>query len=194
MIKKYIKNFAIYSIVLAVLMTVVAVSLITRPLTSMETILCIFGGILAVSGVVNVIGYFGKRGVERLTSFDLLGGFATLIAAVMIIVYRAQLMHYIPIIIGIWIILCGLIGIQVSINLCFARYSRWPAIAIISALELAIGLLLINKPDIIALSSVKIAGIFLLVNEICIVIKSIILLVNLKKLEEVEPIEVEVIG
>ncbi len=194
MIKKYIKNFAIYSIVLAVLMTVVAVSLITRPLTSMETILCIFGGILAVSGVVNVIGYFGKRGVERLTSFDLLGGFATLIAAVMIIVYRAQLMHYIPIIIGIWIILCGLIGIQVSINLCFARYSRWPAIAIISALELAIGLLLINKPDIIALSSVKIAGIFLLVNEICIVIKSIILLVNLKKLEEVEPIEVEVVG
>ncbi len=175
-------------------MTVVAVSLITRPLTSMETILCIFGGILAASGVVNVIGYFGKRGVERLTSFDLLGGFATLIAAVMIIVYRAQLMHYIPIIIGIWIILCGLIGIQVSINLCFARYSRWPAIAIISALELAIGLLLINKPDIIALSSVKIAGIFLLVNEICIVIKSIILLVNLKKLEEVEPIEVEVIG
>ena len=193
MIKKYVKNFAIYSIVVAVLMIVVAVSLITRPLTSMSTILCIFGGILAVSGAVSVIGYFRKRGVERLTSFDLLTGFATLIAAVMIIVYRAQLMHYIPIIIGIWIVLCGLIGIQVSINLCFAHFKRWPAIAILSVLELAIGLLLINKPDIIALSSVKIAGIFLLVNEAVIIVKSIMLLVNLKKLQELEPIEVEVI-
>lgn len=191
MIKNYIENYAKYSIVVSVLMIAVAIYLIAKPLDSMETILCIFGGILAISGVVSIISYFRKRGVHRLTSFDLLFGFGSLLMAVMVIVYRESLMYYMPVIIGIWIVFSGLIGMQMSINLCFAQRRGWLVLLIFSIIQLVIGIIVINDPVIGILSSMTIAGICLLVNEICALVNAIMLMNTMKKIQTVEVIDAE---
>ncbi len=191
MIKKYIENYAKSSIIVAVLMMIVAIYLIAKPLDSMEAIHCIFGGILAISGAVSMISYFRKRGIHRLTSFDLLFGFGSLLMAVMIIVYRKSLMYYMPIIIGIWIVFSGLVGLQMAINLCFAQRQGWLILMLLSILQLIIGIVQINDPVIGILSSMTIAGICLLINEICALVNAIMLLNTMKKIKTVEVIEDE---
>ncbi len=189
MIKNYIENYAKYSIIVSVVMIIIAIYLIVNPLDSMETILCIFGGILAISGVAGIISYFRKHGIHRLTSFDLLFGFGSLLMAVMVIVYRKSLMYYMPIIIGIWIVFSGLIGLQLAINLCFARRHGWPILLLFSLLQLIIGIVQINDPVIGILSSMTIAGICLLVSEICTLGNAIMLLNTMKKVKTVEVLE-----
>lgn len=104
MIKNYIKKYEKYSIMISVLMVLLSLSLVLKPVQSMEIFIIFFSAILVVNGISCFISYFSSDKDERILSFDLINGLITILTGILVFIYRTSLIEIFPIILGLWII------------------------------------------------------------------------------------------
>ena len=91
MIRDYIKRCEGYSIVISILMIVLSIFLMINPLESLEAFVIMFSFIIILNGVAYFVSYFNMPKKDKLFSFDILMGLITLIAGILIFIYRANL-------------------------------------------------------------------------------------------------------
>lgn len=184
MIKKYVKNYEKYSILISILMIILSIFLILKPLKSLEVFVIAFSIIMLINGISSFISYFQIDKEERLFSFDLIIGLITIISGIFIFIYRLDLINIFPIILGIWIIVNNLFKIQLSINLSVIKNSGWVYLVILSILMIVLGILLITNPFSSAVTITALSGIFLLISEIISLCESIYVLSKIKKYDK----------
>ena len=115
-------------------------------------------------------------------NLGLLYGLLTILAGVLLFIYRIDVINVLPIILGIWIILSNLFKMQISINLSALDYTGWIWLLLVSILMMVVGVLLIVNPFTTTLTITTIAGIMLLISEIVNLVESIYVLIKIKKL------------
>ena len=179
MIKEYIKKYNRSSIITSILMIIVAILLITKPIKTMEWIVVLISGIIIIDGIFDFIYYFRSDKETKLYSFGLVEGLLEILAGILIILNKDILIAFLPLILGIWIVLKNIIKIQLAINLKQISNS-WYLLLILAILSLLLGILIILNPfgSIIAIS--LLSGIFLLMTEIVNLIENIYLMIKLK--------------
>ncbi len=181
MLKEYIKKCEKYAIVEAILMIILAFSLIIEPIKSLENIIIIFGTILIIDGISNMINYFLSDKKSRLYSLDLINGLMTTIFGVFLIMYHTTLINVFPIILGIWVIINSLFKLQLTINFS-SIISGSIALIILIILTIIFGIIIIVNPFTFAIAFTTLAGIFLLIIEMFNLISSVYVLLKIKKL------------
>ena len=181
MIKNYILKCEKYSILVSIMLIILSIFLIGKPMESLETFVIAFAIIMIINGISNFVTYFGSDKEYRLFSFDLIIGILTILAGILVFMYRTSLISIFPIMLGIWIIASNIFKIQIAINLSSIKNSGWGYLLLLAILMIILGVVLIINPFASIITITTLAGIMLLVSEIVSLIESIYLLVKVKK-------------
>lgn len=173
-IKKYEKT----SIATSILLIIFAMFLIFKPEASLNFIVIVIGAFMALVGIIHMVSYFTSNKEFRSMSTELIEGTLYAVIGIFLIFKPNILNEFLGVIVGTWQIIQFIIKFQFAFNLKSVSSSSWSLMLISSILHLVFGLVIILNPfsSIVAITTV--AGIILLITEICNVIESIYLLMK----------------
>ena len=177
MIKEYIKKYSKASIITSVIMIVASVLLIVFPKTMLDIVVYVISGALFVDGLIHLVTYFALTHDMRIFSNDLLEGILALLAGVS---FNADaFISALTMIIGLWIVIKGLLNLQLSFQLQQIIEFNWFWIFLCAVLCVALGVFIIVHPIDMAIGLTMAEGIELLVTEVLSLIQTIYVLYKL---------------
>lgn len=177
---EYIKKYEKSSILESILMVILSIFLILEPIKTLTTVLWIFGIVMTVLGIVSVVSYFSLEKDYKLFSLSFIEGLLQMIAGLLIIFKAESLTTVLPVLIGIWIIVKNMIRLQLAMNLSTIPESKWGLLFLVAILSILLGIIIIIDPFTSVLTITMIAGISLLITEVCNLIESIYILIKIK--------------
>lgn len=180
MFTEYIKKYEKRTIFSSIIMILIAILLIAKPSTILNTIITIFGVGMLLDGAFSIILYFFTNKEQRIFSNALVEGILEIIAAILIILNKSFMISIIPVIVGIWIIVKSLMKLQLSFNIKSADEKSWVFILISSLITLVIGIIILVNPFDTMVTITVLSGALLLVSGIIDMLESICILRKLK--------------
>ena len=176
MIKEYIKKYSKASIITSVIMIVASVLLIVFPKTMLDIVVYVISGALFVDGLIHLVTYFALTHDMRIFSNDLLEGILALLAGVFVAFNADAFISALTMIIGLWIVIKGLLNLQLSFQLQQIIEFNWFWIFLCAVLCVAF---IIVHPIDMAIGLTMAEGIVLLVTEVLSLIQTIYVLYKL---------------
>ncbi len=160
--EKYIRKLSQISTITSIIFILVGIFLIIKPETTLSLISYILGIIILVNGIMNLIRYFSNRGTGDLFDFGFIFGIMGVVVAVIFISQPNMIASIIPLILGVWILVNGVVKLQFSMNLRNYQNASWSRSAVISSLNILLGIVLILNPFKGAIVITQIIGGFLI--------------------------------
>lgn len=176
MIKEYIKKYSKASIITSVIMIVASVLLIVFPKTMLNIVVYVISGALFVDGLIHLVTYFALTHDMRIFSNDLLEGILALLAGVFVAFNADAFISALTMIIGLWIVIKGLLNLQLSFQLQQIIEFNWFWIFLCALLSVVLGVFIIVHPIDMAIGLTMAEGIVLLVTEVLSLIQTIYVL------------------
>ena len=179
MIKEYIKKYSKASIITSVIMIVASVLLIVFPKTMLNIVVYVISGALFVDGLIHFVTYFALTHEMRIFSNDLLEGILALLAGVFVAFNADAFIGALTMIIGLWVVIKGLLNLQLSFQLQQIIEFNWFWIFLCAVLSVVLGVFIIVHPIDMAIGLTMAEGIVLLVTEVLSLIQTIYVLYKL---------------
>lgn len=179
MVIEYIKNYEKKSIVTSLLMMILATLLIFNPGIVINTVLNIFGIVIFIAGVINILSYLFQDKDTKQISYDLFNGIVMLIAGMIIILLKGAIVSIIPIIVAIWILYSGIIKYQMSKSLNVVQNNKSKILTISAIIQIVLGIIILINPFGTALTVIRVVGIILFVIELQDFIEGIYMIKNI---------------
>ena len=179
MVIEYIKNYERKSIVTSLLMMILATLLIFNPGIVINTVLNIFGIVILIAGVINILSYLFQDKDTKQISYDLFNGIVMLIAGGIIILLKGAIVSIIPIIVAIWILYSGIIKYQMSKSLNVVQNNKSKILTISAIIQIVLGIIILINPFGTALTVIRVVGIILFVIELQDFIEGIYMIKNI---------------
>lgn len=176
--KKIFNKFITISIATCILFLIVGIILMFYPDVSLRVISYLIAGLLLIIGLVLVYNY---KGSILLTNFLTAGALAMILGTVLLI-YPNSLVTLIPIMVGIWMLINGIISIQISITLKKVKYDGWIVTTLLSIMSIVCGSLIIINPQSGAEALTTFLGIMLVIYSVTDIMNLTIFYVNTKKI------------
>jgi len=180
MLLDYIEKYEKSSIISSILMIVMAILLMIKPETMLNTIVTVLGVVILIEGSISVILYFFTGKEARVFSSALIEGILSIIAAILILTNKIFVISILPIVVGIWIIVRSIVKFQLSFNMKAANEKAWIFILVSSIITLIFGIIAITHPFKMMVTIIVLSGIMLLVTGIIDIIESICIIRKLK--------------
>ena len=176
---EYIKKYERSSILINIIMIIVSLFLIFNPAGVVNTVVILFGlGILA-DGLSHLIAYFLTDSVSRMFSGDFFQGSLTSIIGLLIISNKEILISIFPTIVAIWLIIKGIVKLQLAFNMKGTNMENWSAILLSGIVTLILGALIISNPFSAVYAVSIIAGVILLISSIIDLIENLAIIKTL---------------
>ena len=170
-IEKFIQNFLWKSIFISLLFLILGIVLVIDPNMSVFGIAYVVGVVLIING----ISYMIESNVKLLFYDPLLVGIISLIFGIIVIVNPDIFTVMIPIVLGIWFIIYGVIKYKFSLVLNEIGENGW-AVSLLGALiTMFSGILLMVFPKVGAVTLVFMIGVLLIVYSISDIINFFII-------------------
>ena len=131
-VKQYEKN----SIIVSILMIILSIFLIFMPFDSAVTVIWMFGIFAIVDGIIHLVSYFNTDANNRLANFEFAEGIIDILSGILICICANYLVLFLPIMIGVWIIVKSIAKMQISLNMRNSEESSWIFILILSIITL----------------------------------------------------------
>ena len=160
--KERLKNMTVSFVFLSVLYLVLGVVLLIWPTTVMNIICYLFGAILLLYGVFAIWGYCrneDRKGSAFLSLF--LGIVAAAVGAVMII-YPPLIQGVIPVILGLYIAIDGLLSVKRTLELRRMDFHSWNVNLILSLVSAGLGIFVVFHPLLTEAALFRVVGVVLL--------------------------------
>jgi len=167
------------SIIVSLALILVGIFLIVSPETTLSFVSYGTGIILLITGLIPTINFFINKENQKYLDISFIFGIIFIIVGIVIIINPKIVASIVPLLIGIWMIINGVIKLYYSILINKAVKSI--SSIIISLLILVCGLLLVLNPFGGAVTLTVIIGIFLVVYSILDLAECIIIYVSNKK-------------
>jgi len=159
--KLYIEKFSRISTITSILFIILGIFLFFKPEVTLSFISYILGLVILLNGIINLISYFSNQKKRNLFDFSFILGILSVVVAIIFISKPNMIASIIPLILGIWILVNGVIKLQVSMNLRNYPNSNWVRSIVISLFNVFLGIILILNPFEGAILFTKIIGLFL---------------------------------
>lgn len=153
--KKQLTLTAIFSILLGLVLAI-------WPDATKMAVSYLIGAVLVVFGVIQVVRYFVYEVRLDLFRYDFVSGLILLGAGVFLLMRPEIIVGFLPVLLGIAIVIDGAVKIQQSMDLLRAGYRRWWLVLLLAALALAAGVVLLINPFKAASTLVLLIGIVLI--------------------------------
>ena len=154
--KETIKNWKVSFLLAAALYLVLGLVLLLWPGTTAAVICYAFGGILVVYGAAAILSFFLSRAAAFV--FDLFLGIAALALGIFLLVRPQVIISILPIVLGLFILVDGLLNLLRAFELRRLEYQRWGVSLALSLISLALGLVILFHPYLAAEALVMVIG------------------------------------
>lgn len=160
--KERLKNMTVSFVFLSVLYLLLGVVLLLWPTLVMDIISYAFGAILLLYGLFAIIGFYrseDRRGGAFLGLF--LGIVAAAVGAIMVL-YPPLIQSIIPVILGLYIAIDGLLSVKRTLELQRMDYARWNVNLILSVISAALGIFVVFHPLLTEAALFRVIGVVLI--------------------------------
>lgn len=154
--REYLKNMKISFILAALLSIALGVVLLLWPGITTTVICYAFGAILAVHGLVSIVSFFFSR--TGGFAFELLLGIVSGALGVLFLVQPQIIISILPVAIGLFIMVDGLVNLKRAFELRRLEYGRWGVTLLLSLVSVGLGLLVLFHPYLAAEALVMVIG------------------------------------
>lgn len=168
---KLMKTAKIGYVIMSLLFCLLGIMLIVIPDFSVSVIAGIFGMLLMLFGIVKIIGYFSKDLFRLAFQYDLAFGLLLIVLGVVTILKVENVMVFISILLGIYVLADGLLKIQIALDSRIFGIRRWWTILVSAVATGVIGCILIIRPS-------ESAGILVILFGICLLAEGILNLIT----------------
>ena len=145
-------------VILAIIGLVIGVILLVWPLTSLSVIVRVIGAAMMVIGVYSILMYL-VSGRDGRSVFALIGGILIGLVGGGLFARPEGLVAFIPVIIGIVVLLSGITNLFETFTLGRQRYGKWYISLIFALITIILGLLLIFRPFGVASFLTRLIGV-----------------------------------
>lgn len=131
----------------SVVMIIAGIVLFLFPSTTQNTIANVIAIVLVINGIIKIVGYFraGRAGGDGLNEYSsgLITGILSIVFAVLV---SKVLISIIPIILGLFVLISGLIKLEQGIQLIRSKRGNSIWVMILAAITIVVGVLAIFNP------------------------------------------------
>jgi len=160
--KERLKNMTVSFVFLSILYLLLGIVLLVWPTLVMDIISYAFGAILLLYGLFAIIGFYrseDRRGGAFLGLF--LGIVAAAVGAIMVL-YPPLIQSIIPVILGLYIAIDGLLSVKRTLELHRMDYARWNVNLILSLVSAGLGIFVVFHPLLTQASLFRVIGVVLI--------------------------------
>ena len=181
MLKEFKERYEKNSIVTSILMLILSLFLIFMPIKSIVAIIWIFSIFVIIDGIIHIVSYCKTTPEDRLINFEFAEGIMEILAGILMLTSADYLVIFLPILLGVWLIVKSIIKMQLAINVKDVEGHNWVIILISSIITLLLGIFLVANPFPTFLAvTISVLGIVMAVSEIINILESIYTMSKLK--------------
>lgn len=144
--KEKIKEYKISNLIVSAVSIIIGVILCVFPDFTLRTIGKLVSIALLIVGTVNVTIYLMRDNEENFMKNDFLRGLVLITLGVCAFIKVEVIIDILPIALGIYIIIIGCKKLQDTIDLIRSKSERWMILMGITAINLAVGILVVCNP------------------------------------------------
>ena len=191
---EYLKNRKLSFLLASILYVALGLVLLIWPGTATTVICYAFGAVLAIYGLVAIISFFVSR--KGGFAFELFLGIVAAGIGAFFLLQPKVVASILPVIMGIFIVIDGLLNLKRAFELHRLEYGRWFITLILSLVSVALGLLVVFQPYLAAEALIMLIGVVFIyegLSDLWAIVKVTRLTKELRKRMpvEVDPIDVE---
>ena len=160
-------------------MLILGVFLTIKPITSTLVAVYLLSIFILIDGIAHIVSYFKTSKEDNFLNFEFTEGILSILSGILMIICAKYLVTFLPILIGIWIIMKSIIKMQISLNIRAVEQSNWILALIFSIISLVLGIFILFNPRYGYLT-ISLIGILLVVDGILNIIESAYTLYKLK--------------
>ncbi len=194
--EKVLKAFYKSSLITSFILLVLGILLIFESEATIISISYIIGGCLIAAGLTAIINFFRTKMKDSFSELNIVYGVVTATAGLLIIMNPQVIGSFIPIVIGIGIIINSAMKLQYAFELKNIHNKMWKTTMLISIISTLCGIILLFNPFAGAVILTKIIGGFIITYAILDIFSTYTIkknVVTIKKTLENEVLEAEVV-
>ena len=184
--ENYIRKLGRNSIIISMILLVFGLFMFTRPISTINILMMIFGCLLVIDGLVHLVSYFSIKNEFRFFSSELAQSIIYIILGFILVCNYDKISSLLPIILGIWIIVDSIFKLQIALNIRDIYDSHWGILLAMSIISALLGMvILINPFESLALLTMM-CGAILMIVEVISIFESFSIISRVGKTEKIE--------
>lgn len=182
--EKYIKKIGFESIVISILLMVLGLFMVTKSTETINVIIVLLGYVFVLDGIIHLISYSYISGVYRFFSYELAEAIIDIILGFILVFNYNSIAIVLPIILGVWIILEGILQLQVALNIRGVLNSHWAIMLILSIVTAMLGIAILSNPAVSFNVMVKLEGAILMFTQLVALYEDIFVLIRIEDVDK----------
>lgn len=167
--EKYIRKLGRNSIIMSIILLVFGLFMFIKPISTINVLMMIFGILLVIDGLVHLVSYFSIKNEYRFFSSELAQAIIYIILGFLLVCNYNTISSFLPIILGIWIVVDSIFKLQIALNIRDIYDSHWGILLAMSIINALLGaVILINPFESLALLTMCCGAILMIVELISI--------------------------
>ena len=164
--ENYIRKIGKTSLFTSFVLLFIGFFMASKPAESIDLLVLLFGAVLIIDGVIHFFSYFNIEDEYRFFSYELAQAIICMIFGLLIICYFESVKIYLPIVSGIWIVLDGILKLQIALNIRDVRNVNWGIMLSMSMIAIAIGFAIILHPIVTSTFIFRICGAVIVITQL----------------------------
>lgn len=178
--EKFSSSYKFISLLVSIAIVCFSIFIIVQPEFSVLVTIIALGVIVLLDGLLHIISYFRKSSEERTISIELIRGVLSSLIGIIIIINPVMFSSFLPILIGIWIVIQSIVKLQFAFTMKAVGEKNWIIITLLSIITTLLGLFIIFNPFAIVVALTTICGVILLISEVLNIVEIILVMISKK--------------
>lgn len=184
--EKYIRKLGRNSIIFSIILFAFGLFMFVKPISTINILMMIFGGILVVDGLVHLVSYFSIKNEYRFFSSELAQAIIYIILGFVLVCNFDKISALLPIILGIWIIVESIFKLQIALNIRDIYDSHWGMLLTMSIISGLLGMVILFNPFKSLAMFIMICGAIVMFVELISIFEDISIISRVGKAEKLE--------
>ena len=182
--ERYIRKLGKGSLVVSIFLTVLSIFMITNTTAVINLFVILFGYVLVLDGLIHLTSYFAIKDEYRYFSYELAQAIISIILGFIVVCNYTTIPQILPIVFGIWIVLQGILQLQIALNIRSLRSTNWAIMTVTSLVSIAVGAAMIFSPFDSLEALMKLTGAVLLLTQLINIYDACYILLAVKDTEK----------
>lgn len=182
--EKYIRKIGVNSLVISILLSVLSLFMMLKTPETIGVIIIMFGFVLVVNGLIHFHSYLAINDDYRYFSYELAEAIIDTILGFIVVCNVQSIELYLQIVIGIWIVLEGILKVQIALNIRAVRNVKWGMMLLLSLISIALGIAIIFNPFASAEILMKMLGAVLFTTQLINIYDDCYVLLTVKEVKK----------
>ena len=184
--EKYVRKLGRNSIILSIVLLVFGLFMFTKPVSTVNVLMIVFGIILVLDGLVHLVSYFAIKDEYRFFSSELVQAIIYIILGFVLMINYYNISYLLPIVLGVWIIVDSIFRLQISLNIRDIYDSHWGVLLAMSILTGLFGMIILFNPVESLAMLTRVCGAILMIVELISLFEDISIISRVGKFEKLE--------